>query len=199
MEAPTLSRLVLCTGNAGKVAELRRLLPVGIQVVSLTEAGLPLDLPETGDTLEANALQKARFAHARTGLPCLADDTGLEVEALGGAPGVRSARYAGPEKDAKMNTRMLLDAMQGRVDRRARFRTVIAYVNNGIERTFEGTVEGAITHSSRGDAGFGYDPIFQPIGHGRTFAEMSIAEKNALSHRAVAMRKAIAFLEAQPR
>jgi XTP/dITP diphosphohydrolase len=199
MEAPTLSRLVLCTGNAGKVAELRRLLPVGIEVVSLTEAGLPLDLPETGDTLEANALQKARFAHARTGLPCLADDTGLEVEALGGAPGVRSARYAGPEKDAKMNTRMLLDAMQGRVDRRARFRTVIAYVNNGIERTFEGTVEGAITHSSRGDAGFGYDPIFQPIGHDRTFAEMSIAEKNALSHRAVAMRKAIAFLEAQPR
>lgn len=199
MEAPTLSRLVLCTGNAGKVAELRRLLPVGIEVVSLTEAGLPLDLPETGDTLEANALQKARFAHARTGLPCLADDTGLEVEALGGAPGVRSARYAGPEKDAKMNTRMLLDAMQGHVDRRARFRTVIAYVNNGIERTFEGTVEGAITHSSRGDAGFGYDPIFQPIGHDRTFAEMSIAEKNALSHRAVAMRKAIAFLEAQPR
>jgi len=199
MQAPDLTRLLLCTGNAGKVAELRRLLPVGIEVVSLTEAGLPLDLPETGDTLEANALQKARFAHARTGLPCLADDTGLEVEALGGDPGVRSARYAGPEKDAQLNTRKLLEALQGQVDRRARFRSVIAFVSDDIEQTFEGAVEGAITHVPRGDAGFGYDPVFQPFGHDRTFAEMSIAEKNTLSHRALAMRKTIEFLTAQPR
>ena len=199
MAGTALSRLLLCTGNAGKVAELRALLPTGIEVVSLMQAGLPLELPETGDTLEANALQKARFAFDRTGLACLADDTGLEVDALHGAPGVLSARYAGPEKDALANMRKLLDELQGQVQRRARFRTVIAFVGRGIERCFEGKVEGAITHAPRGDAGFGYDPIFQPSGHSRTFAEMSIAEKNRLSHRAEAMREAVAFLTDQPR
>jgi XTP/dITP diphosphohydrolase len=199
MRAPKFSELLLCTGNAGKVAELRHLLPAGVRVTSLAEAGMPLDLPETGDTLEANALQKARYAYERSGLPCLADDTGLEVDALGGAPGVRSARYAGPEKDAQANMRKLLEELQGQVDRRARFRTVIAFVAAGIERCFEGKIEGVITHAPRGAAGFGYDPIFQPSGHSRTFAEMSIAEKNTLSHRAEAMRKAVAYLSDQPR
>lgn len=193
-----ITKLLLCTGNSGKVAELRRLLPAGIEVVSLAEAGLPLDLPETGATLESNALQKARFAFRRTGLPCLADDTGLEVHALGGGPGVHSARYAGQDKDAQQNTRKLLGELKGQVDRRGRFRTVIAFVAEGIERCFEGAVQGEITLAPRGDAGFGYDPIFQPTGHSRTFAEMSIAEKNALSHRAEAMRRAVEFLSSGP-
>jgi XTP/dITP diphosphohydrolase len=135
-------KLVLCTGNAGKVEELRPLMPAGIEVISLTDAGLPLDLPETGDTLEANALQKARYAHERTGLPCLADDTGLEVMALHGAPGVLSARYAGQAKDPVANMRRLLDELRGAADRTARFRTVIAFVAAGMERSFEGVSRG---------------------------------------------------------
>lgn len=190
-------RLLLCTGNPGKAEELRLLLPAGTELITLAEAGLPADLPETGDTLEANALQKARFAHARTGLPCLADDTGLEVTALHGAPGVRSARYAGPAKDPVANMQRLLDELSAAHDRSARFRTVIAYVADGMERVFEGAVEGAITRQPQGDGGFGYDPIFMPSGHQRTFAEMSVQEKNSMSHRAAAMRAAAAFLGAQ--
>ena len=190
-------RLLLCTGNPGKAEELCLLLPSGTEVITLADAGLPADLPETGDTLEANALQKARFAHARTGLPCLADDTGLEVRALNGAPGVLSARYAGPAKDPVANMQRLLHELSGAPDRSARFRTVIAYVADGAERIFEGSAEGAITHAPRGAGGFGYDPIFQPTGHQRTFAEMSVQEKNGMSHRAAAMRAAAAFLSAQ--
>jgi len=190
-------KLLLCTGNAGKVDELRLLLPKGIEVVSLTDAGLPLDLPETGDTLEANALQKARFAHARTGLPCLADDTGLEVLALLRAPGVLSARYAGPAKDPVANMRKLFTDLNGFADRSARFRTVIAFVANGQERTFEGMINGSILDAPRGTGGFGYDPIFMPVGEERSFAEMSVAEKNAMSHRARAMRAATDFLRDQ--
>lgn len=190
--------LVLCTGNAGKVEEIRPLLPAGIEVISLTDAGLPLDLPETGDTLEANALQKARYAHERTGLPCLADDTGLEVMALHGAPGVLSARYAGQAKDPVANMRRLLDELRGAADRTARFRTVIAFVAADMERSFEGVVTGTITDEPRGAGGFGYDPIFRPDGHARTFAEMGLEEKNTLSHRARAMRAATDFLRDQP-
>lgn len=190
-------RLLLCTGNPGKAEELRLLLPAGTEVITLAEAGLPADLPETGHTLEANALQKARFAHARTGLPCLADDTGLEVTALNGAPGVRSARYAGPAKDPVANMQRLLHELFAAHDRSARFRTVIAYVADGMERVFDGAVEGAITRQPRGEGGFGYDPIFMPFGHQRTFAEMSVQEKNSMSHRAAAMRAAAAFLSAQ--
>ena len=191
-------KLLLCTGNAGKVDELRLLLPKGIDVVSLTDAGLPLDLPETGDTLEANALQKARFAHERTGLPCLADDTGLEVMALHGAPGVLSARYAGPAKDPVANMRKLLEELRSATDRSARFRTVIAFVAAGIELCFEGVINGTITDTPRGAGGFGYDPIFRPEGHSLTFAEMDLQEKNTMSHRARAMRAATDFLRHQP-
>lgn len=187
-------RMLLCTGNPGKAAELRALLPAGVEVMTLADAGLPDDLPEEADTLEGNALQKARFAHARTGLPCLADDTGLEVRALRGAPGVHSARYAGEAKDAGANIRKLLAVLEGQVDRSARFRTVLAWVAAGEERLFEGMVEGRIAAEPRGSKGFGYDPVFLPQGSALTFAEMDAAEKNALSHRARAMQAAATFL-----
>lgn len=192
-------RILLCTGNAGKVGELRALLPGRFEVVSLAQAGLPSDLPETGETLAENALQKARFAHARTGLPCLADDTGLEVDALGGAPGVRSARYAGEAKDPTANMRRLLMELGGATGRQARFRTVLAYVSTDEERTFEGIVEGVITGAPQGVGGFGYDPVFKPLGSTRTFAEMSREEKNAMSHRARAMAEAVRHLAALQR
>lgn len=137
-----MERIVLCTGNPGKVAELRALLPAGIELLSLADVGLPTDLPETGATLEANALQKARYAYERVKLPCIADDTGLEVDVLNGAPGVYSARYAGEEKDPAANMARLLQELHGRDDRRARFRTVIAFVAEGVEHTVEGEVRG---------------------------------------------------------
>lgn len=189
-----LERLVLCTGNTGKVVELSALLGTTVEILSLSGVGLPLDLPETGDTLHANALQKARYAYTRCGLVCLADDTGLEVDALNGAPGVYSARYAGEAKDPVANMARLLQEMSDRTDRTARFRTVLALVTADGERTFEGTVEGSITHVLRGSGGFGYDPVFQPMGQERTFAEMDAATKNSMSHRARAMRSAMDHL-----
>ena len=188
-------RLLLCTGNAGKVAELRALLPAGIELVSLADAGISADLPETGSTLDANALQKARYAFGIAGMHCLADDTGLEVDALNGDPGVRSARYAGEAKDAHANMQLLLHELAGKADRTARFRTVIALVGSDGEQVFEGTVEGHIITAPRGSGGFGYDPLFVPVGEERTFAEMGIAEKNSMSHRARAMHKAVAYLK----
>jgi XTP/dITP diphosphohydrolase len=186
--------LVLCTGNAGKVAELERVLPPGLRLLRLAEVGLPADLPETGDTLEANALQKARFAFERTGLPCLADDTGLEADALGGAPGVLSARYAGEAKDPKANITKLLNALQDRPTRTAQFRTVIALVSPDGEWTFEGVVRGQIAGTPRGTGGFGYDPVFIPEGEKDTFAEMDMARKNSMSHRARAVQGLVQHL-----
>ncbi|HRH39604.1 MAG TPA: RdgB/HAM1 family non-canonical purine NTP pyrophosphatase, partial [Flavobacteriales bacterium] len=185
-------RILLATGNPGKVEELRKLLPAGIELVGLAEAGLPLDLPENGDTLLANAFEKARYAHALCGLPCLADDTGLEVRALNGAPGVHSARYAGEAKDPTANMLRVLRELQGKDDRSARFRTVIAFVSSEEEAHFEGTVEGRIIEAPRGAGGFGYDPLFVPAGHEQTFAEMPLALKNSMSHRARAVEKAVA-------
>jgi XTP/dITP diphosphohydrolase len=189
-----MPRYLLCTGNPGKAAELRALLPVGIELVTLTEAGLPTDLPETGDTLEANALQKARYAHERTALPCIADDTGLEVDALNGAPGVLSARYAGEAKDPAANMAKLLHELQGVTDRSARFRTVIALVDGEGERTFEGEVRGTITEAPRGTGGFGYDPVFLPEMSDLTFAELDPRRKNAISHRGMAVWKLVRAL-----
>lgn len=186
--------LLLCTGNEGKVKELLALLPPGAEVVGLEQVGLPTDLPENGDTLEANALEKARFAFDRTGMPCLADDTGLEVPALNGAPGVLSARYAGGAKDAAANMALLLRNMAGNSDRRARFRTVMAYVDSAGERLFEGVVNGRLLEEPRGSDGFGYDPLFVPVGEVRSFAEMSLGEKNTMSHRARAMEQVVIFL-----
>ena len=186
--------LVLCTGNAGKVAELRAMLPPDHRVFGLAELGIPAELPETSDTLEGNALQKARHAFERCGRPCVADDTGLEVYALHGAPGVYSARYAGPARDPVANMRKLLDELTNAGTRTARFRTVLAYVDGEREQCFEGTVEGTITFGSMGQGGFGYDPIFLPEGSSLTFAQMDAEAKNRISHRGRAMGKLIAYL-----
>lgn len=186
--------MVLCTGNAGKVQELRLLLPEGAKLFSLADVGLQADLPETGHTLKANALQKARYAFQRTSLPCIADDTGLEVDALKGAPGVFSARYAGEDRDAQANMNKLLKEMEGVVDRTARFRTVLALVGPTGEHTFEGEIKGTITTTPRGTGGFGYDPIFLPEMSDLTFAELDLRRKNAISHRSRAVWKLIRFL-----
>lgn len=190
--------ILLCTGNPGKAAELRALLPEGTEIITLREAGLPDDLPETGSTLEANARQKAWYAYERTGKVCVADDTGLEVEALDGRPGVLSARYAGPAKDPARNMTKLLQELDGKADRSARFRTVIALVHAGGEELFEGVVNGHIGQEQRGAGGFGYDPLFIPDGHERTFAEMTVAEKNTMSHRARAVQALVERLRTRP-
>lgn len=187
-------RYLLCTGNPGKAAELRSLFPARIELLTLAEAGLPADLPETGATLEANALQKARYAFERSGLPCIADDTGLEVNALNSAPGVYSARYAGEAKDPVANMRKLLQELHGQKDRSARFRTVIAVVGADGEHTFEGEVRGTIAEVPRGDGGFGYDPVFVPEGESLTFAELDAGRKNVISHRGRAVRKLVDWL-----
>jgi XTP/dITP diphosphohydrolase len=187
-------RMVLCTGNPGKVAELRALLPKEVELLGLQELGMPEDLPETQDTLHGNAVQKATYVHERTGLPCIADDTGLEVDALDGAPGVRSARYAGENKDPEANMQRLLSELQGRSVRSARFRTVVALVGPDGPRTFEGAVEGTIAHAPRGTKGFGYDPVFVPDGSDLTFAEMDPTAKNAISHRARAVQALVTYL-----
>ncbi len=194
-----MPQLLLCTGNPGKLAELRAMLPHHLELLGLRDAGLPTDLPETGNTFAANALEKARFAHERTGLPCIADDSGLEVDALGGAPGVDSAFYAGPQKDDKANVAKLLHELQGVKDRRARFRTVIALVGQEGEHLFEGEVRGTITREERGTNGFGYDPVFLPEMSDLTFAELDAVRKNAISHRGHAVWKLVRFLAERQR
>jgi XTP/dITP diphosphohydrolase len=188
--------LVLCTGNPGKVSELRAMLPKEWVVLSLADVGLGGELPENGHTLEDNALEKARFVHAICGKPCLADDTGLEVDALDGAPGVYSARYAGPEGDAAANIRLLLRSLEGEPDRSARFRTVLALVGRDGEHLFEGVVSGRIAMEPVGSGGFGYDPLFIPDGCRATFAEMGADEKNAIGHRGKALARLIKALGA---
>lgn len=190
-----LNEIVLCSGNPGKIKEFEVLLPPGIRLRSLAELGMPSDLPETGDTLEANAEEKARYVFERTGLPCMADDTGLEVLALGGAPGVLSARYAGPAKDAAANMALLLRNLDGMADRSARFRTVIAYVDVRGLKCVEGEVKGVIIETPRGTGGFGYDPVFLPEMSDLTFAELPLAKKNAVSHRAQAMWRLAKWLD----
>ena len=186
--------LVLCTSNPGKLAELRALLPDTWRVIGLPELGITEELPETGDTLEANALQKARYVFERCGLPCIADDTGLEVDALGGRPGVYSARYAGPARDPGANMALLLKELQGVADRSAGFRTAIAYIEASGEQVFEGRVRGTIIDAPRGTGGFGYDPIFLPQMSDLTFAELDPLRKNAISHRGQAVWKLVRWL-----
>lgn len=164
------------------------------EIVSLKEIGCQEEIPEEQDTLEGNALQKARFVKERYGADCFADDTGLEIAALGGEPGVRSARYAGEGHDSEANMRKVLAKMEGVDDRRARFRTVIALILDGEEHLFEGEVRGEILREKHGAEGFGYDPIFRPEGFAESFAEMSLDAKNAISHRGRATRALIRFL-----
>lgn len=192
-------RIVFATGNKNKLEELKAVMPLGLELVGLEEVGITTEIPEDHETLQENAIQKAQFVFDHTSCTSFADDTGLEIDALDGAPGVFSARYAGPQKNARDNMEKVLNAMQGKLDRKARFRTVIALVGHSGVKTFEGVVEGTILNEERGENGFGYDPIFQPEGEGRSFAEMALSEKNTISHRARAFRKLIDHLEASKR
>lgn len=184
-----MKRIIFATNNAHKLEEVEAILGQEIELITLREAGITDDIPENEPTIEGNALAKARYVWERTGCDCFADDTGLEVDALGGAPGVHSARYATDGHDFAANRHKLLRKMEGKTDRTARFRTVIALIEEGKEHCFEGIVEGTITTSEMGDGGFGYDPLFTPEGHERTFAEISPEEKNAISHRGRAVAK----------
>ena len=187
-------KLIFATNNAHKVAEVQAVLGDGYELVTPRQMGITEDIPETASTLEGNARQKARYLYERTGLDCFADDTGLEVDALDGAPGVHSARYATDGHDFEANTRLLLHNMEGKEDRRARFRTAIILIEGGEEHLFEGRVEGEITHAPAGCGGFGYDPVFRPEGYELTFAEMSADKKNSISHRARAVAKLVEYL-----
>ena len=179
-------RLVFATNNAHKLEEIRAILGNSIEILSLADIHCHADIPETADTLEGNARQKSRYVYEHYGLDCFADDTGLEVESLGGAPGVYSARYAdGQGHDSQANK--LLKEMEEKNDRKAQFRTIISLIEKGEERQFEGIVKGQITREKRGESGFGYDPIFQPDGYETTFAELGSDIKNRISHRARAV------------
>lgn len=187
-------KILFATNNAHKLAEVQAVLGDSYTLVTPRDCGVTEEIPETQPTLEGNALQKARYLYERTGLDCFADDTGLEVEALGGAPGVHSARYATDGHDFAANNRLLLQNLAGEENRRARFRTVVALILGGREYLFEGGVEGQIIDRETGHEGFGYDPLFRPDGYDRTFAQMTTEEKNAVSHRARAVRKLATFL-----
>ena len=189
-------RLVIATNNAHKLEEITAVVGDKFEIVSLADIDCHEDIPETADTLEGNALLKARFVHERYGLDVFADDTGLEVDALGGQPGVHTARYAYPDRnDNEANVDKLLRELQGATNRKAHFRTVIALIIGGEEYLFEGRVDGHITETRRGTEGFGYDPVFSPEDTGKTFAELGVEVKNSLSHRARAVQKLCAFLE----
>ena len=190
-----MKTLVFATNNAHKLEEVRAILGNDFQIASLKEIGCHDDIPETADTLEGNAMQKAQYIKDKFGMDCFADDTGLEVEALNNAPGVFSARYAGPGHDSEANMKKLLHEMEGKENRKARFRTVIALLLDGKEYTFEGIVKGNIIEEKRGDSGFGYDPIFVPEGYDLTFADLGNDIKNNISHRAEAVKKLSAFLK----
>ena len=191
-------KLVFATNNAHKLQEIRAILGNGMEVLSLADINCHDDIPETAPTLEGNALIKARWVKERYGFDCFADDTGLEVAALGGAPGVHTARYAYPDRhDPEANTQKLLHSLEGKDDRRAQFRTAIALILNGEEHVFEGVVEGFISTEKRGTEGFGYDPVFIPEDTGLTFAELGTDVKNRISHRARAVAKLVEYLKAQ--
>ena len=189
-------KIVFATNNQHKLSEVRAVLGDGFELVTLREVGITEDIPETGATLDENASQKARYVYDRTGLDCFADDTGLEVEALNGAPGVRSARYATDGHDFAANNRKLLHELEGKENRKARFRTVISLIRGGVEQQMEGIVRGTIATKEAGCEGFGYDPLFIPEGHDLTFAEMSADEKNAISHRGRAVAELVKSLKA---
>ena len=176
-------RLVFATNNKQKLDEVRAIVGDRVEVLSLNDINCHDDIPETADTLQGNALIKARYIYEKYGVNCFADDTGLEVEALNGEPGVYSARYAGEECCSEANMQKLLQNLTGKTNRNAQFRTVIALIIKGEEKLFNGIVKGTITEEKRGDSGFGYDPIFVPEGFSESFAQMSGEQKNSISHR----------------
>jgi XTP/dITP diphosphohydrolase len=191
-------QLIFATNNNHKFSEISDLLGNSFTLLSLKEVGIEEDIPEDLPTIEGNALFKAKYIYGKTGMNVFADDTGLEIEELNGDPGVHSARFAGSEKDFRANTRKVLSLLEGKTNRKAKFKTVIALVLNGSEFLFEGTVNGIILPEERGTGGFGYDPIFIPEGENKSFAEMSLNEKNRISHRARAFEKLRLFLYRNP-
>ncbi|MBO5787068.1 MAG: non-canonical purine NTP diphosphatase [Bacteroidaceae bacterium] len=188
-------KLVFATNNRHKLDEVRAIVGDKIEILSLNDIGCHDDIPETADTLQGNALIKARYIYEKYGTDCFADDTGLEVEALGGEPGVYSARYAGEECDSEANMKKLLHNLTGKKNRNAQFRTVIALIMGGEEKLFNGIVKGSITEEKRGDSGFGYDPIFIPEGFSESFAQMGSDQKNSISHRYRATRQLSDYLK----
>lgn len=191
-------KLVFATNNAHKLDEIRAILGDRVEVLSLKDIHCEADIPETADTLEGNAALKAEYIYKNYGLDCFADDTGLEVEVLGGAPGVYSARYAGGEgHDSEANMKKLLVELEGKTNRKAQFRTAICLIEGGTVHLFEGVVKGEIIEKKRGCSGFGYDPVFVPEGYTETFAEMGNEEKNKISHRARATQKLCDYLKCE--
>ena len=190
-----MDKLVFATNNNHKLEEVRAKLSGSFKLVGLNEIGCFDHIPETENTLQGNALLKAQYVFDKFGLDCFADDTGLEIDALDGAPGVYSAHFAGEIRDAQKNMQKVLSLMAGVENRKARFRTVIALIKNGTITYFEGKVEGKIAESPSGNAGFGYDPIFIAEGYSKSFAELSLEEKNKISHRALAIEKLVGFLK----
>jgi XTP/dITP diphosphohydrolase len=190
-----MKKLVMATANPNKIKEIQKKLGNAYDFLSLNDIGCEEDVPETSDTIEGNALQKARYVFENYGYDCFSEDTGLEIAALDGAPGVYTARYAGDEKNPQANMDKALRELSGKSNRKARFKTVIALLLDGREYLFEGIVNGNITEQKQGTDGFGYDPIFMPEGYERTYAEMSMEEKNVMSHRALAVEKLKKFLD----
>ncbi len=187
--------LVFATNNFNKAQEVNHILGNTFKVLSLKEAGIEIDIDEPHDTLEANAREKSMTIYTIKNIDCFSEDTGLEVEALNGAPGVKSARYAGEPSNTRANIEKLLHQLKNKQNRKAQFRTVISLLQNGVEKQFEGTCKGEITLEPSGENGFGYDPVFIPEGSTKTFAEMNITEKNEYSHRRKAVEKLVAFLK----
>ena len=189
-----MKKLVFATNNVHKLSEVRAILATQYEIISLAELNCFDDIPETADTLNGNALLKAQYIFDKFQLNCFADDTGLEVDALNGAPGVYSARYAGEDNNAKNNMQKLLLNLAGETKRDAHFRTVIALIEDGEVRYFEGKIEGKIATEPKGETGFGYDPVFIPNGYSQSFAELGTSEKNKISHRALAVQKLADYL-----
>ena len=190
-----MTSLIFGTNNHHKVSEIQSIVPAWIKIITLREAGIDVEIPEPHDSLQANAAEKSHAIHKLTQQNCFSEDTGLEIDALHGAPGVLTARYAGPKCRAEDNMKKVLDEMLNITNRSARFRTIISLIMNGEEHLFEGVCEGTITTEPLGDKGFGYDPIFIPDGDHRSFAQMNAAEKNKFSHRKKATDKLISFLQ----
>jgi XTP/dITP diphosphohydrolase len=190
-----MMKLIFATANRHKLEEVQALLGNGFELLTPADLGYTADIPETGNTLEHNALEKAHFIWQKFGLPCFSDDTGLEVDALDGAPGAFSARYASEARNMETNMQLVLKNMEDHNRRTARFRCVVALITENEEQLFEGRVEGVILHAPQGKEGFGYDPIFQPEGYRNSFAELSLSEKNKLSHRGKAIRQLVDFLK----
>tara|TARA_Y100000991_G_scaffold192760_1_gene160456 strand:- start:2239 stop:2820 length:582 start_codon:yes stop_codon:yes gene_type:complete len=188
-----VNKIVFATGNPNKLKEVNSA-TVGFEIIGLKDVKITEEIPETGFTLKENALQKAKYVYDKTGLDCFSDDTGLEIEALNNRPGVYSAMYAGPSCNAENNMRKVLKELEESTNRNAQFKTVIGLILNGKEHFFEGLVSGVILKEKKGRGGFGYDPIFRPSGYKKSFAEMSITQKNEISHRGLAVKKLIAFL-----